>query len=106
MKTIEKVREELSDIRHYYANIKDFERANAVLGKPTALKMVEQYNRQIKNAPIKLFNLYMCLYVENNLQEAVSVDWNYSLGYIKVLNRKLYEFFIEESKKEENGNDL
>ena len=48
----------------------------------------------------------MCLYVENNLQEAVSVDWNCSLGYIKVLNRKLYEFFIEESKKEENGNDL
>ncbi len=106
MKTIDKVREELGDIRHYYANIKDFERASSVLGKPFALKMVEQYNRQIKNAPIKLFNLYVCLYMDNNSQETVSIDWNCSVGYIKVLNRKLYEFFIEEFNKEEEENVL
>ena len=101
MKTIENVRKELSDIRHYYANIKDFERANTVIGKPSALNMVEQYNRHIKNAPLKLFNLYVCLYLNNNSQETVSIDWGCSVGYIKVLNRKLYEFFIEEFSKEE-----
>ena len=106
MKTIGKVRAELSDIRHYYANIKDFERASVVVGRPSALKMVEQYSRYVKNAPIKLFNLYVCLYVNNNSQETVSIDWNCSVGYIKVLNRKLYEFFIEEFNKEENRNDL
>ena len=49
MKTIDKVREELNDIRHYYANIKDFERVSTEIGRPSALEMVERYNRHIKN---------------------------------------------------------
>ena len=100
MKTVEIVREELSDIRHYYANIKDFERVSAVIGKPYTLEMVERYNQIVRKAPIKLFNLYVCLYMDNNSQETVSIDWGYSVGYIKVLNKKLYDFFIEEFNKE------
>ena len=100
MKTIDKVREELNDIRHYYANIKDFERVSTEIGRPSALEMVERYNRHIKNAPIKLFNLYVCLYMDNNSQETVSIDWNCSVGHIKVLNKKLYEFFVEEFNKQ------
>lgn len=100
MKTIEKVREELKEIRHYFANIKDFERVSLVIGKPSALEMVERYNRHIKNAPIKLLNLYVCLYMDNNSQETVSIDWGYSVGHIKVLNKKLYEFFVEEFNKQ------
>ena len=42
MKTIEKVREELSDIRHYYANIKDFERANLYEGTFFPNKIIER----------------------------------------------------------------
>ena len=100
MKTINIVREELSDIRHYYANIKDFERVSKEIGNPNALEMVETYNRVVKKAPIKLFNLYVCLYIDNNSQETVSIDWGYSVGYIKKLNKKLYDFFVEEFNKE------
>ena len=100
MKTVDKVREDLSDIKHYYANQKDFERVSSVLGKPSALEMVEHYNRHVKNAPIKLFNLYVCLYLDNNSQETVAEDWGYSVGYVKVLNKQLYDFFVEEFKKE------
>ena len=106
MKTVDKVREELADIRHYYSNAKNFERVETILGKPSALKMVERYNRHIKEAPIKLFDLYACLYIDNNSQETVSIDWGCSVGYIKVLNRKLYEFFVEKFNKEDVTNVL
>lgn len=100
MITLAKVRENLRDIRHYYSKIKDFEKVEFILGKPSALEMVEKYNQHIKNAPIKLFNLYVCLYLQDNSQETVSIDWGCSIGYIKQLNKKLYEFFIKEFEKE------
>lgn len=103
MKTEKTVREELKEIRHYYANKKDFERVALTIGKPIALKMVERYETHIKKAPIKLFNLYVCLYVNNNSQETVSTDWACSTGHIKVLNKRLYEFFIKEFNKEEKS---
>ena len=59
MKTIDKVREELSDIRHYYANIKDFERVSTEIGRPSALEMVERYNRHIKNTYIVQESIFM-----------------------------------------------
>ena len=101
MKTVEQIREELRDIRHYYSNKKDFEKVESVLGRPSALEMVERYNLIIKDAPIRLFNLYVCLYMDNNSQENVSRDWGFSIGYIKQLNKKLYDFFIEEFSKED-----
>lgn len=103
MKTIIQIRNELKDIRHYYVNKKDIERVTTLIGRPESLNMVESYNRYIKQAPIKIFNLYISLYVNNNSQETVAMDWGCSTGYIKTLNKKLYEFFVEKFKKEEDA---
>ena len=103
MKTVDDVRKELREVKEYYVNIQNLERASNIIGTPTALKLVEKYNRLIKNAPVKLINLYICLYLDNNSQETVSFDWNCSLGYIKTLNRRLYEFYVKEFAKEDKS---
>ena len=102
MKTVDKVREELIGVRHYYANRKVIESAYSVTGRPMATELIERYNQYIKRASIRLYSLYVGLYLNNNSQETVAVDWNCSTGYIKVLNRKLYEFFVNEFNKEES----
>ena len=102
MKTIAGVRKELGEIRHYYANQNDFELITRSIGKLSSLKMVEAYNNFIKDAPIKLVDLYVCLYMNNNSQETVSVDWGCSVGHIKVLNKKLYEYFVDKFNKGES----
>ena len=100
MKTIEKVREDLRDIRHYYSKIEEFEKISKVIGSPLSLTMVESYNKKILNAPIRLYDLYVSLYLRNNSLMVVAEDWGYSVGYVKVLNKQLYDFFVEEFKKE------
>ena len=100
MKTIEKVREDLRDIRHYYSKIEEFEKISKVIGSPLSLTMVESYNKKILNAPIRLYDLYVSLYLRNNSLMVVAEDWGYSVGYVKVLNKQLYDFFVEEFQKE------
>ena len=66
MKTLERVREDLRDIRHYYSKIEDFEKISKVIGSPLALAMVESYNKKILNAPIRLYDLYVSLYLRRS----------------------------------------
>ena len=100
MKTLEHVREDLRSIKHYYAKIDDFKKVSNVLGLPLALEMVEAYNRKILKAPLRLYGLYVALYLQNNNQAVVAEDWGVSLSQIALLSRQLNEFFVEEFKKE------
>ena len=100
MKTLDRVREDLRDIRHYYSKIEDFEKISKVIGSPLALAMVESYNKKVLNAPIRLYDLYVSLYLRNNSQLVVAEDWGVSISQIALLSKQLNEFFVEEFKKE------
>ena len=104
MKTIKQIRTDLREIKYYYSKDKDFERASELIGKPTILTKVDLYNRLITKAPMRLYDLYISLYVYNNTLLVISEDWCLSLGYVKALNRKLYEFLLNELNKEEKEN--
>ena len=98
MKTLAQIREDLRAIRFYYSKQKDIERASKSVGTSTVLNMVERYNEAIRNAPIRLYDLYNSLYVENNTQAVVAEDRDCSTEYIRRQHKQLCEYLQRELK--------
>jgi hypothetical protein len=94
MLTLKKVREDLSEIRYYYSKQKVFDTAAKTVVQSSVLDKVTRYNQAVKDAPPKLFDLYLSLYVQNNSQSAVAYDWDFSIDYIKQLTKQLQEFLL------------
>ena len=99
MKKINEVREDLKEIRYYCSKQKDFENAAKTIGNSTAVEKVRTYNEAIQAAPIRLYDLYVSLYVNNNTQAVVAEDWGLTSDYVRKMNKKLYEYFISEFSK-------
>jgi hypothetical protein len=91
MLAIQEVRRELREIRYYYSKQKIFDNATKEIPS-SVIETVSRYNQAIKNAPARLYDLYIHLYVQNNTQEALAYDWDYSNDYIKQLNKQLCEY--------------
>jgi len=93
--TTKQIRKDLSDIRYYYANQKEFDQASKSIVQSAIADKIERYNQAIKNAPIRLYRLYVSLYVQNNTHSAVAYEWDCCDGYIKLLSTKLNKFLLE-----------
>ena len=100
MKTIKEIRADLREIKYYYSKNNEFEKVSKLIGKSTVSTKIEIYNSLITKAPVRLYDLYVSIYVYNNTQIVVAEDWCLSLGYVKSLNRQLYEFLLNEFNKE------
>ena len=92
--TLQQIREDLREIRYYYAKQKEFEQAaRCGVGNKIVDKIV-LYNKAIASAPMKLYDLYIALYVQNNSLVAVADDWDYSDAHMKWLSRQLNQFLL------------
>ena len=100
MKTFEEIREDLREIRYYYSMQKIFDSAENTLKPALLLLKVRKYHEIMKNAPAKLFIVFVSLYVNNNSQAALADDWGYSREYIKELNQQLCEYLYQAFQKE------
>ena len=94
------IKEDLKGIRYYYARKKLFEKASSTIGENLILRKIETYNKVIRTATPRLYDLYVSLYLENNTQESLSESLGYSTEYISELNRKLVKFFQDNIKEE------
>ncbi len=106
MKTIKKVKEDLSEIKYYYSKIKDFEKISVVVGESDVCKLVARYNKVIRRGSIKFYDLYVSLYVNNNSLSVVAEDWGINYYYVSRLNKQLCDFFVEELNKEDEADVL
>ena len=70
MISLKQIRQDLREIRYYYS----------------------KQNEAMKRAPIKLYDVYISLYINNNTQEALAFDWDVCCEYIRKLNKSLCEF--------------
>lgn len=86
--TLNEIREDLRNIRYYYSR-KEFLEANADLAESKIKERIEQYNRAIRNAPPKLLDIYLNLYMKGYTQEATAAILGYSSQYINLLNNNL-----------------
>ncbi len=91
MKSMQEIREDLKEIRYYYAKQKMFDNAAKIIGHGL-LEKVDRYNKAMGNAPAKLIEIYYTLYVLNNTQAAVSYDWDITTEAVKQLNHQLCEY--------------
>ena len=92
MLTTVQVRNDLREIRYYYSMQDLFDRSAKTVKPLAILQKVGRYNTAMQNAPARLFVLYVSLYVENNTQAALALEWQLTSDYIKELNNKLISF--------------
>jgi hypothetical protein len=92
MLTLTKIREDLKDIRYYYARKEIFDKAFKEVTTNTILEKVQKYNEAVNTAPSRLFDLYVSLYVKNLTQESLAFDLGYTPEYIQKQNKKLLLF--------------
>ena len=92
MLTHEKIREDLREVRYYYSMQDLFDSAAKTIKPIAILEKVSKYNEAIKNAPARLYILYVSLYVNNSTQTALADDWGYTREYIRELNQALVEY--------------
>ena len=88
----ERVRRDLKDIRYYYARKSILDSVKGDVGINKVRSMVDRYNKMILNAPLYLFDLYVCLYVKGYTQDKMAVELNVSSQYVHSQNKKLVEF--------------
>ena len=88
----ERVRRDLKDIRYYYARKSILDSVKGDVGINKVRSMVDRYNKIIMNAPLYLFDLYVCLYVKGYTQDKMAVELNVSSQYVHSQNKKLVEF--------------
>ncbi len=98
--TIQEVRGDLRTIRYYYSKQKEFEKAAETVGTNKIAETVERYNQAVTNAPLKLYEVYVGLYVHNNTQEAFAFDSDCCTEYIRRLNKELCVFLLNYFKGE------
>lgn len=102
--TVEQIRSDLKDIQYYYANKEIFELAAKEIGSNYAYDLAIKYNKVIRNAPPKLYDLYVRMYLMNKTQETVAIETNYSWQNIALNCKYLMEFLYKELNKLEGLN--
>ena len=88
----ERVRRDLKDIRYYYARKAILDSVKGDVGINKVRNMVDRYNQIILNAPLYLFDLYICLYIKGYTQDKMAVELNVSSQYVQSQNKKLIAF--------------
>ncbi|NCB55855.1 MAG: hypothetical protein EOM49_13140 [Epsilonproteobacteria bacterium] len=101
MPTIKQIREDLKDVRFYYSKKDKFDKAFENVAVNDILDKVDKYNDAVKTAHIRLYDVYIGLYVDNNTQAALAEGTGFTTDYVRQLNRELCEFFQRIFAKEE-----
>jgi hypothetical protein len=94
MVTRKQVKEDLKEIRYYYSKQKQFESAKCVV-ESAVVEKVNRYNQAIKNAPARLYDLYISVYTQNNTLYAMTYEWDFCYEYIKDINNQLCDYLVK-----------
>lgn len=93
MASMEQVKANLREIRYYYLRKEQLDDASHSIGPLPIKRILENYNCAIRKAPLRLYDLYACLYVRGQTQEAIALDLGYTPQYIRKLINELFTFF-------------
>lgn len=93
------VRADLREIKYYNSRKELFDKFIADGINSDIVVKMKKYNDAIKSAHIKLYDIYIGLYIRCHTQESLSHDMQYTMDYVQKLNRKLIAFFQETIKE-------
>lgn len=92
--TRKEIMKDLKEIRYYYSRKKSVKEENNDFYAIKALDKVSRYNDVMKNAPIRVYDVYVNLYMENNTQESLASKWGYSVQTINSWNNQLCQYLL------------
>ena len=92
MLSLNKIREDLREVRYYYTRKELFDETFENITKNVILEKVYRYNDAIHFAPLRLYDLYVCLYTKNYTQTGLAIELGYTTEYIQMLHKKLLLF--------------
>lgn len=93
--SIEQVRNDLKEIKYYHSHKKILETSFVHTGQNSFVEKMENYNKLICNAPLKLHEVYAGLHIDGYSQEELAERLGVTRVYIYQLNRKLVEYFVQ-----------
>lgn len=93
--TVEQVRKDLREIRYYYSRKEELDHAFTTIENSTIQNLLEKYNKVMKLAGIRLYSIYVNLYIHNMTQSGMAHAENLSLQYVKEMNRELIHFLVD-----------
>ncbi len=99
MISFEQIRDDLRDIRYYYAHRAVFDDNVTNVGANIVKQKVERYNSLIVIASPKLYDLYVGLYVTGYTHGAYALKFGYAMTYIHKINGELMKFFQKNLKE-------
>lgn len=105
MKTYKEIRNDLREIKYYFARKKAMDASFEDIGENRVIQLIEKYNEIVKKAPSKLYDLYVSLYIKSHTQSTLADSLGYTGNYIYQLNRRLLVFIYNEINKGENDNE-
>lgn len=105
MESLAEVREDLRDIRYYYAHKEMFDKTVNVTGAHELIRKAERYNAAMCTAPPRLYEVYVGLYVYGNTQESLSETLCYSPEHIQRQHKKILLYLQTKISKEEYNHD-
>ncbi len=96
---LNRIREDLREIRYYFSRKDLLDKAIQWSGKNELMDKIETYNKAMQSAPPRLLDVYYSLYVKNHTQESLSNELGFSTEYIYLLNRQLLKFLQKQLSK-------
>ena len=93
MKTIMQIRDDLRQIKYYYSRKANFDKGSKFVGISAIDGLANSYNLIACKAPARLYDLYICLYVDNHTQESLAEYMGVTTDAIHKMNKKLLAFF-------------
>ena len=91
MRTLEEIREDLKNIRYYYARKEYYKNVISVNNIPIKdwKANINLYVNASKKAPRRLKDAFEGLYLGNNTQKQLASQWEVTEKYIQILNKRL-----------------
>lgn len=96
MLALKEIKANLRDIKNYYRDKENIDKFSKEIGTSSVVDIANKYNVCICKAPLRLYQLYISLYVksQSSLYE-FSLKEGYSEGYVQKLHSSLLHYFQE-----------
>ncbi len=95
----EKIKEELEELKYYYQQKEKLDVYMTELSCSVIEELLERYSRVIRCAPIKLYHVYVGLYMKGWSQGALAREMGYTRYYVQILNGRLIQYLKENLDK-------
>lgn len=96
------VKDDLNDIRFFYARKDIFEAGSHSIGENDGIiNKVNMYNELVRKAPARLYEMYISMYLQNNTLESLAEEVGLSYVSVQRTNGQLIKYLKKEINKEE-----